>query len=232
MTQSPVRGNRAHAFPRSCRTQQQRIDEGLLPRRDRSSMSDPTASEPHDRHRERVARLDERVCTAWKEYLAMTRAGADAYDADGAVRLAAAAPQPRRACRGATARRLRAGSRPGRVARHPPRRVTRLRALSIEDVESSSSRSACRRVPARVRARPRRRVVARAGLPVRRAAGRRAAELPRPPPRARRWRRRRRHAARRARPADRDARARGCDQLRDGRERARERPVGASGSCT
>lgn len=43
-------------------------------------MSDPTASEPHDRHRERVARLDDRVCTAWKEYLAMTRAGADAYE--------------------------------------------------------------------------------------------------------------------------------------------------------
>ena len=43
-------------------------------------MSDPTASEPHDRHRERVARLDERVCTAWKEYLAMIRAGADAYE--------------------------------------------------------------------------------------------------------------------------------------------------------
>jgi hypothetical protein len=27
-----------------------------------------------------VARLDERECTAWKEYLAMTRAGADAYE--------------------------------------------------------------------------------------------------------------------------------------------------------
>jgi hypothetical protein len=44
-------------------------------------MSDRTASEPHDRHRERVAHLDERTCTAWKEYLAMTRAGAEgAYE--------------------------------------------------------------------------------------------------------------------------------------------------------
>jgi hypothetical protein len=45
------------------------------------TMCDPTAREPHDRHRERMARLDERVCTAWKEYLAMTRASAEnAYD--------------------------------------------------------------------------------------------------------------------------------------------------------
>jgi hypothetical protein len=43
-------------------------------------MSHPTASEPHDRHRERVAQLDERVRTAWKEYLAMTRAANGAYE--------------------------------------------------------------------------------------------------------------------------------------------------------
>lgn len=43
-------------------------------------MSHPTASEPHDRHHEQVARLDERVCTAWKEYLAMIRAADVAYE--------------------------------------------------------------------------------------------------------------------------------------------------------
>jgi hypothetical protein len=44
-------------------------------------MQQPTSSEPHDRHRERVARLDERTRTAWTEYLSMTRGGArDVYE--------------------------------------------------------------------------------------------------------------------------------------------------------
>jgi hypothetical protein len=37
-------------------------------------MSKPSSSESHDRTRAQLARVDERVRTAWTEYLAMTRA--------------------------------------------------------------------------------------------------------------------------------------------------------------
>ena len=103
-----------------------------------------------------VARLDERVCTAWSEYLAMTRAPAQT--------------RTRRRSRSpgggyAAASRELAGERrradfeldraARRVARHPPRRVTRLRALSIENVEQLEPRSARRRIPPRLRPRAR-----------------------------------------------------------------------------
>jgi hypothetical protein len=44
-------------------------------RRDRSNMHQPSASQPHDPYQAQLARLDERIATAWNEYLAMTRAG-------------------------------------------------------------------------------------------------------------------------------------------------------------
>jgi hypothetical protein len=38
-------------------------------------MHQPSSTHPHDPHHAQLARLDERVATAWSEYLAMTRAG-------------------------------------------------------------------------------------------------------------------------------------------------------------
>jgi hypothetical protein len=43
-------------------------------------VNQPSSSQPHDAYAAQLARLDERVATAWSEYLAMTRAGApEAY---------------------------------------------------------------------------------------------------------------------------------------------------------
>jgi hypothetical protein len=39
-------------------------------------MDQRSPSHSHDPHSTQIARLDERVATAWNEYLAMTRAGA------------------------------------------------------------------------------------------------------------------------------------------------------------
>jgi hypothetical protein len=39
-------------------------------------MSKPSSSDPHDRTCAQLARIDERIRTAWSEYLAMTRASA------------------------------------------------------------------------------------------------------------------------------------------------------------
>lgn len=43
-------------------------------------MNQSTPTHPHDPYRAQLARLDERVATAWNEYLAMTRGSTpDAY---------------------------------------------------------------------------------------------------------------------------------------------------------